>query len=131
LQCGIEQYCSADNTCVGGCEVDGDCMFGDTCTDGACVASECTDTHLDCSLGEFCSPNGECYEAGGYYCRDCEETEDCGGGGNYCYAGYCGVECESQSDCPAGYGCIGLYDINGNVVTHICFTACWLFEDRE
>ncbi len=132
-QCGIEQYCGADNTCVAGCQEDSDCMFGDYCdTDAStCVAAECTDTHLDCSLGEFCSPTGDCYEAGGYYCRDCEEDGDCGGGGNYCYSGYCGVECDSQKDCPAGYDCVGLQDLSGNIVTHICFTACWLFEDRQ
>lgn len=133
-QCGIEQYC-ADGTCVDGCAEDADCMFGDVCNADAktCEAGECADTRTDCGFGEFCSPAGECYDAGGYYCRPCQDDGDCGGldAGNYCISGYCGVECQTSGDCPAGYDCLPFQDGNGNIITHQCWTYCWLYEESE
>lgn len=131
-QCGIEQYCS-DSTCVEGCQLDSDCMFGDLCdTDlGTCAPGACTDTKLDCGFGEFCSPAGECYEAGGYFCEPCGDDGDCGGGGNMCLnGGYCGVTCESDNDCPGGFDCLPVQDYNGNIVANQCFTYCWLYEEE-
>jgi hypothetical protein len=131
-QCGIEQYCD-NSTCVDGCEADSDCRFGDTCDQTAhtCGTAGCTDTRLDCGFGEFCSPAGECYDAGGYFCAPCEENGDCGGNGNMCLnGGYCGVTCEGDSDCPGGFDCVPVSDFNGNVVSNQCFTYCWLYEDN-
>lgn len=130
-QCGIEQYCASNNTCTPGCESDTDCMFGDYCNVDArtCEPAECNDSRIDCDFGEFCSPAGECYTATGYYCKDCEQDEDCGGAGNYCLgSGYCGVQCEQDSDCPAGYDCLPLQDVSGNVIAYQCYTYCWLYE---
>ncbi len=124
-QCGIEQYCSADNACVAGCAADTDCMYGDRCnTDtSVCEVAECTDTHLDCGFKEFCALNGDCIEASGIYCQDCEDDGDCGGNGNKCFYDYCGVVCDSDKDCPGGFGCIQGYED-----TFICYATCYLYE---
>lgn len=129
-QCGIEEYCS-EHTCVAGCETSDDCMFGDVCNaeKSTCEPGECADTRTDCGFGEFCSPSGDCFEASGYYCRPCEYDTDCGADGNYCISGYCGVECDSDTDCPSGYDCLPFQDGSGNIITHQCWTYCWLYED--
>ena len=126
-QCAIEEYCSDENKCVSGCKEDTDCMFGDLCNteSNTCELAECTDTHLDCGFGEFCALNGDCYEAGGYFCADCEDAGDCGGNGNTCFAGYCGVVCETDRDCPGGFSCIMPYE---NV--HVCYAPCYLQEGK-
>lgn len=131
-QCGIEQYCAPDRTCQPGCAEDTDCLYGDRCDTqaGTCVAAECSNTNVDCGFKEFCSPAGECYEATGYYCRDCEEDADCGGGGNLCYGGYCAVDCTTREDCPSGFDCIGFADsLTGNIIGYGCYAACWLFDE--
>ncbi|MFZ5475550.1 MAG: hypothetical protein ACOZNI_02140 [Myxococcota bacterium] len=124
-QCGIEYYCK-DSACVAGCELDGDCRFGDYCDTetNTCAPSKCSDAHLDCEFGQFCSQIGECYDAGGYYCRPCEDHGDCGGGGNACYFDACQVACERQEDCPAGYVCGAIQDYNGNILGNYCYTSC-------
>ncbi|GDX82168.1 hypothetical protein LBMAG42_39790 [Deltaproteobacteria bacterium] len=126
-QCGIEEYCSADNTCTVGCQADTDCMYGDQCNveTNTCELAQCTDTHLDCGFNEFCSIQGDCYEAGGYFCRDCEDEGDCGGNGNKCFNGYCGVVCQTDSDCPGGFACIQPYED-----TFVCYATCYLYEDK-
>lgn len=128
-QCGIEQYCDTNNKCASGCLLDTDCKYGEYCdTEAAqCASAECSDTRTDCAFNEFCNPTGECYDAGGYYCHDCETDTDCGGNGNICYSGYCSVTCESDEDCPQGYDCVGFSDISGNIVAYGCFTSCWLY----
>lgn len=130
-QCGIEQYCK-DHSCVDGCEAADDCMFGDVCDaeTNTCVAGECADTRTDCGFGEFCAPNGTCFDAGGYYCKPCEDDGDCGGSGNMCLSGYCGVTCSSDAECPGGYDCLPVSDWSGNVVANQCWTYCWLYEDE-
>ncbi len=127
-QCGIEQYCSADRTCAEGCELDTDCKFGDTCDPNshACAPQTCTDGRLDCGFGEFCSPSGECYEAGGYFCQECNDVGDCGGNGNLCYGGFCAPTCVDATDCPNGFQCYPFTD-NGVVVSHQCYTDCSLY----
>ena len=132
VQCGIEQYCK-DSECVGGCEVDEDCMFGDLCDTEAkaCTPAECTNTSLDCDFGEFCSPDGSCYDAGGFYCKPCRDDGDCGGGENMCLSGDCGVWCNDDHDCPAGFDCYPVYDFNGNVVSNQCYTDCASFNEAR
>jgi len=139
-QCGMEEFCS-DRQCVEGCEVDSDCYPGDQCntTIAECEAAECRDTQLDCGFKEFCNPaNGQCYEVDGYYCKPCVDNGSCGGddSGNLClnFGGgykYCGVECESDRDCPAGFGCLPIGDFNGNIYSFQCATYCWLYGDDE
>lgn len=129
-QCGIQQYCGDDRQCHDGCAADTDCKYGEFCdqTAATCVTAECSDAHVDCSFGEFCSPAGECYQSAGYYCKSCNDDKECGGGGNLCIGGYCGVTCVADRDCPSGYQCQPFQDINGNVIANQCWTSCWLYE---
>lgn len=126
-QCPIEQYCSDDQKCVAGCKESSDCMYGDLCNTetNTCELGECTDTHIDCGFGQFCSINGDCYDAGGYFCADCEDEGDCGGNGNKCYGGYCGVKCDTDRDCPGGFSCFQIDE-----VTHVCYAPCYLEEGK-
>jgi len=133
-QCSMESFC-ADGVCTAGCAEDADCYPGDFCNveAGVCESAGCTDTRLDCGYKEFCNEfSGECYDAGGYFCKDCNDEQDCGGNGNRCTGyGFCGVSCESNDDCPSGFNCFPFVDFNGNVVDYQCFTYCWLYEDYE
>lgn len=133
-QCPMEHYCSA-GACFPGCEEQSDCYPGDTCNveAGQCESGGCTDTRLDCGYKEFCNEfSGECYDAGGYFCKECNDDYDCGGNGNLCTgSGYCGVSCDSNDDCPSGFNCFPFVDMAGNVVDYQCYTYCWLYEDYE
>ena len=132
-QCGMEQHCELGG-CIAGCAEDSDCYPGDACdtTTGQCVNEPCTDAHRDCAFKEFCNgASGECYEAAGYYCRSCEDVDDCGGesSGNNCQWGNCLVDCTRDADCPAGFYCYGFVDSSGNPQFYGCYTACEMYED--
>jgi hypothetical protein len=135
-QCGMEQYCE-DGSCASGCTEDTDCYPDSFCNTEKkkCEASGCRSTTLDCDFQQFCDVStGECYDASGYYCRECLSDEECGGNGNTClswgiYGSFCGVTCETETDCPSGYNCIGLTDSSGNVVSKQCITYCWLYGE--
>ena len=138
-QCDMESTCT-DGKCVAGCAEDADCYPGDFCDleVGSCTAAACRDSHLDCDFSEFCNfATGECYEAAGYYCGACVDDDDCGGNGNLClnlgYTGgyFCGVTCENNADCPAGYTCSGVQDRTGNLIGYQCITYCWLYDDER
>ncbi len=134
-QCGMEQHCDV-GTCVPGCSQDTDCYPGDACdtVTSQCVNDGCTDAHRDCAFKEFCNgASGECYEAAGYYCRGCDDDDDCGGesSGNHCYGGDCLVECTRDADCPAGFYCYGFVDSAGNIQYYQCFTVCEMYEDYQ
>lgn len=128
-QCPIETYCTAKRQCETGCESDADCRFGDVCDAGShqCTSTTCVSGRVDCSFGQFCSPDGECYDAGGYYCHPCSDDGDCGGNGNMCFGDVCGVTCSTNDDCPNGYSCVDVINENGSVVAHQCLTDCTLF----
>jgi len=130
-QCGMEQHCE-QGACVAGCGEDADCYPGDACdeTTGQCVNDPCTDQHRDCAFKEFCNgASGECYEASGYYCRSCNDDDDCGAEGNHCYGDYCLVGCTRDADCPAGFYCYGFVDNSGNIQYYQCFTVCDMYQD--
>jgi len=131
-QCPMETTCDAGR-CVDGCAEDVDCYPGDACSEtGSCEPAACRDTRLDCGFGQFCNEfTGSCYDAGGYYCKPCNDDNDCGGNGNYCTgSGYCGVTCESDNDCPSGYQCYPFVDLAGDVQFYQCYTACWVYADE-
>ncbi len=131
-QCPMESYCLAGE-CLPGCTEETDCYPGWTCdtTAQTCIEEGCTDTQNDCGFKEFCNlANGDCYDAGGQYCSFCDEDAECGEG-NYCINHYCGVDCASGQECPAGFECYPFGDANGNIITYQCFTYCWLFDDPE
>jgi hypothetical protein len=128
----MENLCE-NGTCTSGCGEDADCYPGDSCGEaGACEPKDCTDTRLDCGFKQFCNEfSGECYDAGGYYCKPCNDELDCGGNGNYCTSsGYCGVTCETDTDCPSGFQCYAFVDGAGDVQFYQCYTACWVYADH-
>lgn len=133
-QCSMEQFCD-EGSCITGCANDGDCYPGDYCDKEAvtCTAAYCTDSHIDCDFKEYCNTStGDCTEASGLYCRECEVDSDCGGNGNVCMnwglqRDFCGVSCESESDCPSGFTCIDWQDSNDEFLTRQCATYCWLY----
>ncbi|HJN74369.1 MAG TPA: hypothetical protein QGF58_10600 [Myxococcota bacterium] len=138
VDCGMEQHCEG-RTCVEGCAEDSDCWPGDVCdlASKTCIARGCRDTQLDCGYREFCNEaNGECYETTGYYCRPCEDDSNCGSEDNICLnfgsgRQYCGVYCEDDQECPSGFGCLPVGDINGNIISFQCITYCWLYDDYD
>lgn len=135
-QCGMEEYCD-NRSCVAGCAEDSDCRPGDICNTefNTCEPRSCRSTDLDCDFKEFCDQgSGECYEAGGYYCKPCDGDDDCGGNENLCLGfgssgSYCGVTCETNDDCPASFDCLPIGDISGNIVSYQCLTYCWLYDE--
>lgn len=132
-QCPIEHFCNSSRECVEGCEVDDDCKPGFSCSDeGECVQDACEDTSVDCGYKEFCnSATGECYDAGGDFCRPCEPNGDDCGTDNICWAGYCAVNCDGNRECPSGFQCVPFTDNTGNIIAFQCITYCWLYEGYE
>ncbi len=111
-QCAFGTFCQF-NTCFSGCGVDSDCQSGFTCdvAINQCVASPCTDSAVDCALGQACLPEtGECGYPGGL-CAECSspEGEACEADGGTC--GYndgawrCFSPCEQDDDPPRGFTC--------------------------
>lgn len=106
------------SSCPGGawcsCAVSQDCDGGyciDT-PDGKRCAAVCG---ADCPQGFSCQtqpvsrPLALCMPAYGNLCKPCKATADCGGG--LCVdegplGRFCGFDCNSDSDCPNGYGCL-------------------------
>jgi hypothetical protein len=139
LDCPMEQTCNG-RTCRPGCDSSNDCYPGDVCNlaEGMCEPEGCRDTHLDCGYKEFCNTaTGECYEAGGPYCRPCSSRnviEDCNGGDaagtNQCWNNYCTVDCSNGRECPSGFQCFPFQNAQGEVVTFQCLTYCWLYEEQ-
>ncbi len=139
-QCAMEEHCQSGD-CVEGCAEDSDCYADGICNfeTGVCEDAPCRSTTLDCPFKEYCDTlTGDCYEASGYYCRECpsETDEECGGNGNIClgfgaYGNWCGVTCEAESDCPSGFTCVDIVDGTGNPISKQCITYCWLYIDDE
>jgi hypothetical protein len=132
-QCPMESHCDAGN-CLPGCTEEEDCYPGYTCDleQNKCVQDACTSTTTDCGFKQFCNvATGECYDAGGQYCKWCEsetQEQDCGAH-NFCLNHYCGVDCSHGEQCPAGFQCLPIGDNYGSIVGYQCFTYCWLFTD--
>jgi len=113
-ECGLQQYCDTVDSysCLSGCEMDADCMAGETCNEGTCEVYGCRDTQLDCFIGEVCnSATGICEQDPGAHCAECTTNDACGSDGA-CFTfetkaivGYCLVECSVDDECPRGYNC--------------------------
>jgi len=127
-QCPMEHHCTAQHNCTIGCKKNSDCYPGEYCAeDQSCQADSCSETREDCNVGEFCV-NGGCEDAGDEYCQPCSKDSDCAQG--LCWAQqYCGVDCNSPSDCPSGYDCVEVSGESGETRQQ-CLTACWLFEEK-
>ncbi|HAN30303.1 MAG TPA: hypothetical protein DCQ06_01775, partial [Myxococcales bacterium] len=125
----------SNNECPGGagcpCNANDDCDGG-LCLEGAGgkrCAKPCVD---NCDKGYLCAqvPQGSdvvsvCVDAFARLCSPCGETKDCN------YAGvndarcvdrgnqgrYCGVGCATANDCPQGYVCEDVVDVDDNIVS--------------
>jgi hypothetical protein len=139
-QCAMETFCAQESgVCEPGCQTDRDCYPYNSCNqDNQCVNAGCRSTVLDCAFGEFCNTlTGECFDASGAYCRECEgydDEEECGAG-NLCVTiggypqPYCGVDCSLGQECPRGYDCGAVQDPSGNIRGYVCITTCWTLDD--
>ena len=119
-QCPLGQICSKEFfRCVPGCNNHGDCVIGDVCRDGNCVAGLCEDSSY-CDYGQFCDMENETCEddTRGPFCEPCQATSPtnpflCGPGPNFCIMTgndpslppFCGVDCDDGQLCPNGYSC--------------------------
>lgn len=141
LDCPMEHVCGVGGRCEVGCDNDRDCYPGNICDleTATCESRGCTDTHIDCGFKEFCNTaTGDCYDAGGVYCRPCDprnRVQDCNGGdengANECWNNYCTVDCSNGRECPSGFQCYPFSDRSGNVVSFQCLTYCWLYGQEE
>ena len=137
-QCEMESFCDKGQ-CIDGCQTEMDCYPGDVCNldSQTCESAHCTDSHIDCDFKEFCNvTTGDCVEASGIYCKECEINSDCGGNGNVCMhwglqRDFCGVSCEADSDCPSGFTCTDWNDSETGQVVRQCATYCWLYIDER
>jgi len=137
--CEVESYCNLEAAqCTAGCLNDRDCLPTHVCDQDAkrCITPGCRSTELDCNVGEFCNAlTGECYDAGGMYCAECESREDCNGGNpdgpNWCLRmggnsqTYCGVDCSQGQPCPRGYDCLRVITVGQVTVAYQCAAPCW------
>jgi hypothetical protein len=113
--CVAGQICGSAGTCQPGpCSGTNACIFGYTCTNGACVGGpNACDKDTDCTGGSLCvagpSGGGTCTPAS----NQCFDQSQCGAGEN-CVAGKCVLGCTSNTDCRDGYNCDTTH---GNVCT--------------
>ena len=92
--------CGPDFMCTPGCAVDSDCMDGERCIAGQCLASGCA-TDADCPGGQRCR-SGQCQTV------ECTTDADCAGG-RICTDGRCQqTSCFSGAQCPPGYVCVAM-----------------------
>lgn len=138
VHCVHGTYClPGSNTCMPGCYGDGDCPLYSVCQKaagqqiGTCLAGRCGDKTF-CPLGQRCV-NESCVPAGDpNHCAACNNTgNDCGSPSNFCLINvdydpgnpasgsqyFCGVECQTQDDCPNGYGCGGVQLLTQDLCT--------------
>ena len=76
-ECGFQEYCTSDFSCVSGCETDADCMAGEQCDgNNTCQSYGCRSTELDCSIGEICNePTGTCVQDSTPRCTLCSSDD--------------------------------------------------------
>ena len=141
IACECSDDCPVGNVCLGGecgdplgvCSDDCECLVGEMCDAGSCVAAtdpcdgvECSDGETcvegdcvsdscdpPCADGEVCNADtGVCESApvGGELCGPCGANEDCGGEDDACIAirdeTVCAQSCADEAGCPAGFTCL-------------------------
>ena len=79
-----------------------------------------------------------CFPPDPVLCTPCERDDDCGGLGDLCLAmgpnAYCGVACDDQRPCEAGYDCLDVVDEEGGVFARQCKPqagSCQPCEDED
>ena len=115
-----------------------DCVDGEQCSSGYCIEGangmQCTSAcaEEECPTGWFCGPAGIgdvteiCWPGLLTLCMPCQAHEDCANPiGNWvdlsCIrygvdGDFCASACETDDDCPDGFGCKEKLDIDGEVV---------------
>jgi len=131
---GFGEVCQS-GFCIPGCYADADCPIQPTAADlpkpscvganlsvsppvlGSCQPS-CT-SNDSCPVNSFCNPDGTCsYNPSNLNCQGCaNQPGDCNSQSNYsCLqfiiegqtALFCGSTCNTDADCPSGFGCSGI-----------------------
>lgn len=133
IECAFSEHCNLDTfTCVDGCEVDLDCLAEEVCEANTCVARACAETHLDCPIGSFCEEDsGICFEDG-YWCGECASNTDCSDGFQCigsATAAFCYTRCETNDECPAGFGCSDIPFTDGSS-ERLCYSDCELLTEN-
>lgn len=127
IQCPLGTFCQF-NTCFTGCAETSDCSPGNVCdvARNQCVQSACTDSEIDCRLGEVCGEDGVCRVPSGL-CEPCAadwgsacfntHNGECAYSGND-YA--CFTTCDPQAPAggPRGFTCL---EFEGG---HIWYGVC-------
>jgi len=117
--CPFGQICTG-NRCVNGCRRDEGCPLRQACVSGQCQ-DFCRDNQLCPQPNQFCaSSTGVCsLHPGRVDCLDCNVGNNaftCSQNNGTClvFIGegqtrqFCGVDCQTDADCPAGYDCDGV-----------------------
>lgn len=141
-----ETYCDVEQRqCVAGCQVDDDCFDATLeCVAGSCRERGCA-ANYQCAFGEVCDiASAQCVEAEGRHCEEgCDPMDEMSCGdtarclslqdeeenpiGDFCFE-----RClEAPNECPQGYDCIELQDMDGNVQDRLCIRRCDYTYEEE
>jgi len=119
--CPFGQICNtAINRCASGCRSDSGCPLRQACNGGQCQTF-CRDNQFCAQPNQFCAAgSGTCsFQPGRVDCFDCTNNPAvCGNPANatclifiaegQSNRSFCGMACEENADCPAGYECDGV-----------------------
>lgn len=116
---------------------------GDSCTNGFCLAADCTPSSKDCSciagscdVGLTCVSDTVCVDNTGYEGGACLPTGRCYRGARcdgattqcvYCDPGTAGCQCRTSGGCNAGLACAADLCVSANELPPTnasCFTPC-------
>lgn len=134
-----QTYCDvAQRQCVPGCQVDDDCFDATLeCVANACRERGCA-ANYQCAFGEVCElESAQCVEAEGRHCEEgCDPMDEASCGDTArCLSlqdeeenplgDFCLERClEAPNECPQGYTCTELTDMDGNVQDRLCIRRC-------
>ncbi|MBM4318705.1 MAG: hypothetical protein FJ125_01790, partial [Deltaproteobacteria bacterium] len=131
---GFGEPCCSDGECLSGWCIEGE--LGPVCT------RPCND---DCPAGWSCralsATGGDifflCYPTA-RLCRPCRAADECGEPANLCLqvgdGTYCGLACQADGDCPAGYRCRPADEAGGPAELRQCLPVsgwCTLCRDED
>jgi len=123
-KCTLDDHCpsgqicnTALSQCVNGCRTDDGCPLRQACLGGQCQVF-CRDNQLCPQPTQFCNTSsGACFfQSGRTDCQPCTFQSDCGPNASclvFIAEGqadttFCGMGCQENADCPAGYDCDGV-----------------------
>ena len=154
LDCSFQEYCDTSYSCLDGCLADSDCYSGERCntTLQQCESAGCTDTEIDCRVGEYCNaPTGTCINDNFAHCAYCTSADYDNDNFDYFYYGnvtdggfclpgdswggnpslyYNTKVCSSEADCPRGLVCFLDPFGQGSYSFGLCITDCPFMVDN-